>query len=108
MLKKVAINRKEIDKLIKMKKYDEAIKIVDNSRRLINDIAQNRVDKLVEYETILSEEKTTFLSIIENDINNRLLQDSDYILIDESYVKVMKEKFIQLKSIRGKKLMTRI
>lgn len=103
MLKKVAVNKNEINELIRLKKYQEAIECVENIRVIIKNMATVRVEKLIENNIILKEEKEIFYKIIEKDINNNLLQDKNYILIDESYVQMMENNLAQLKVIKNKR-----
>lgn len=103
MLKKVAVDKKEMDKLIKVRKYKEALDYINQVRNMIRIMSEDKVSKLIEYNIVLEEEKDTFFSIIEKDINNKLLEDSDYILVDEAYIKTMEEKFIKLRSLCDRK-----
>ena len=53
MLKKVAVNKIEIDKLIRFKKYDEAKNFIVHIRDVIELVSINRVNILIENEAIL-------------------------------------------------------
>lgn len=103
MLKKVAVNKSEINELIRLKKYQEAVEYISNIRVMIKNISDSRVEKLIENNIIFKEERETFYKVIEKDINKKLLQDKNYILIDESYVKLMEDNLTQLKVIKNKR-----
>ena len=103
MLRKVAVDRLQINKLIKLKKYKEAFDYINHVRKVIELVAINRVNKFIENKIILKEEKKLFLSLIQNNINNKLLEDNNYMLIDEEYIKTMKEKLTKMKEIINKK-----
>lgn len=107
MLKKVAIDKNEIDKLIKLKKYKEAFDYIAHVRSVIEIVSKTRVNKFIENKIILDKEKEVFLSLIQNNINNKLLEDENYILIDETYIEIMEEKLIKLKALRERKKITR-
>lgn len=100
MLKKVAVERKEIYRLIKMNLYKEAMDCLNSSREMINKLALIRVNKYLENEIILDSEKRTFINVIENDINKRLLENESYILMDENDIDNLQEKIIKIKSIK--------
>lgn len=107
MLKKVAIDKNEMDKLIKLKKYKEAFDYIAHVRSVIEIVSKTRVNKFIENKIILDKEKEVFLSLIQNNINNKLLEDENYILIDESYIEIMEERLIKLKALRERKKLTR-
>ena len=107
MLKKVAIDKMEIDKLIKLKKYKEAFDYIAHVRKVIELVAKNRVNKFIESNIILEEERELFVSLIQNNINNKLLEDSHYMLVDEKYISLMKEKMIRLQVYKDKRRIVR-
>lgn len=103
MLKKVAVDRLQINKLIKLKRYKEAFDYIDHVRKVIELVSISRVNKFIENNIILKEEKALFISLIQNNINNKLLEEDNYILVDEEYIKSMEEQLIKIKEIRDKK-----
>ena len=103
MLKKVAVDRLQINKLIKLKKYKEAIDYINHVRKVIDMVSISRVNRFIENKIILKEEKGLFVSLIQNNINNKLLEEETYILIDEEYVDLMIAKLSKIKEIRDKK-----
>ena len=103
MLNKVAIDRLQINKLIKLKKYKEAFDYINHVRKVIELVAVNRVNKFIENNIILKEERELFIFLIQNNINNKLLEEENYILIDEDYIEVMEEKLNKMKKIMDKK-----
>ena len=103
MLKKVAINKNEIDKLIRIKKYKEAYEYIEHVRSVIELVATSRVDKFIKNKIILEKERDVFLSLIQNNINNKLLEENNYILIDEKYVDSLGEKIERFKELRERK-----
>ena len=103
MLNKVAINKNEIDKLIKLKRYDEAKNYILDVRNMIDLVSTTRVNKFIENKIILEKEREVFHSLIENNINKKLLEEKNVILIDESYVKIFSEKINKMKSLRERR-----
>lgn len=103
MLKKVAVDRFQINKLIKLKRYKEAFDYINHVRKVIELVSLNRVNKFIENKIILKEEKKLFVSLIQNNINNKLLEEENYILVDEEYVEIMEENFNRLKQAVDKK-----
>lgn len=103
MLKKVAVDRLQINKLIKLKRYKEAFDYINHVRKVIELVSINRVNKFIDNNIILKEEKALFISLIQNNINNKLLEEENYILVDEDYIEVMEEKLMKIKEIRDKK-----
>ena len=105
MLKKVAVDRTQINKLIKLKKYKEALDYINHVRKVIELVAINRVNKFIENSIILKEEKSLFICLIQKNINNKLLEEKNYILVDEDYLDVMTKQLEEIKNIRNKKLL---
>ena len=103
MLNKVAINKNEIDKLIKLKRYDEAKNYILDVRNMIDLVSTTRVNKFIENKIILEKEREVFHSLIENNINKKLLEEKNVILIDESYVEIFSEKINKMKSLRERR-----
>lgn len=103
MLTKVAVDKFEIDKLIRIKKYNEAVNYIENVREVMSLVAMNRVNEFVEKRVISKKNKKLFFSLIIANINNKLLKDENYVLIDESYVRIQKEKEEKLKNIKKKR-----
>lgn len=100
MLKKVAVNKYEINRLIKLKLYKEARDYLMAVRETITRLALEKVEKYLENEIILESEKRHFLNIVENDINKKLLQYDNYVLMDENYINKVQENIIKLQSIK--------
>ena len=108
MLKKVAVDRFEINKLIRLKRSKEAKDYINHVRSVIEMVAVNRVNKFLENKIILKEEKNLFLKLIENNLNNKLLEEKNYILVDEDYIDRMGEQILYLKhAINRKKIIKR-
>lgn len=107
MLKKVAVDKDEINKLIRLKKYQEAKEFIRHIKDVIELVAINRVDSLIKTEAIIEKEKQTFIKIIQENIISKLLEDKDYILIDESYVDLMEERINKLKKLKERRKIIR-
>ena len=103
MLKKVAVDKVEIDKLIRLKKYNEAKDFISHIRDVIELVSINRVDVLIKSEVILDTEREGFIKIIQNNIISKLLEEEDYILSDESYVDSIRKRFFKLRKGNIKK-----
>ena len=100
MLKKVAVERKKLNRLISMNLYKEAKDYLMVVRETIEKLALEKVEKYLDNQIILESEKRVFLNIIENDINKKLLENKDYILIDEIYINKVQENILKLKSVK--------
>lgn len=103
MVTKVAIDKFEIDKLVRVKKYKEACDYIGHVREVIQIVATNRVNEFVDKKVISKKSKKLFFSLIVTNINNKLLKDDNYILIDESYVSYQREKEVKLRIIKEKR-----
>lgn len=101
MLKKVAVNKNEIYSLLRMNKYDEALKMIKDQKTNIENTALEIVNKYVKNEIILIEEKETFIKIIEKDINDKLIKDYSYILMDEDRLFLLYEKINTLRRAKS-------
>ena len=101
MLKKVAVNKNEIYSLLRMNKYDDALKMIKEQKSNIENTALEIVNKYVKNEIILQEEKDTFIKIIEKDINDKLIKDYSYILMDEERLNLLYEKMNKLRKSRS-------
>lgn len=101
MLKKVAVNKNEIYSLLRMNKYDEALKMIKYQKTNIENTALEIVNKYVKNEIILIEEKETFIKIIEKDINDKLIKDYSYILMDEDRLFLLYEKINTLRRAKS-------
>lgn len=97
---KVAVDKEEIDKLIMLRKYSDAIEHIKHVRDVIELVVVNRLDTLIKQEIIVKKEENTFYKIIRKGIIDKLLEDKDYVLMDESYVYNLKDKVIDLKKYR--------
>lgn len=106
MLKKVAINKNEIDKLIRMKKNKEAFEYIEHVRNVIELVAISRVDQFIKNKIILEKEREVFISLIQNNINNKLLEEKNYILIDETYISSLSTKIERFKELRERRKVT--
>lgn len=101
MLKKVAVNKNEIYSLLRINKYDEALKMIKDQKTNIENTALEIVNKYVKNEIILIEEKETFIKIIEKDINDKLIKDYSYILMDEDRLFLLYEKINTLRRAKS-------
>lgn len=101
MLKKVAVNKNEIYSLLRINKYDEALKVIKDQKTNIENTALEIVNKYVKNEIILIEEKETFIKIIEKDINDKLIKDYSYILMDEDRLFLLYEKINTLRRAKS-------
>ena len=108
MIKKVAVDKKEIDKLIRIRKYKEAKEMIAHIRDVITLCALKRVDALIEHNVILKEEKEGFIELIEENIVSKILEEKDYIEVDESYVDLMEKKQIDFDCLKKKLIKRRL
>lgn len=99
MLDKVAVDKLKIYELIRLKRYKEAFMYIEDVRKVIELAAKKRINKFIEEKIILKDEELLFLDIVEKDINNKLLEDKNYVLMNEMDVNLIKDKFLILKSI---------
>ena len=63
-----------------MEKYKEAIDYINHVRKMVELVSINRVNKFLENNIILKEEKSLFVSLVQRNINNKLLEEKNYIL----------------------------
>lgn len=105
MLTKVAVDKCEIDKLIRIKQYQKARNYIENVREVIEIVALNRVNEFVDKNIISKKNKKLFFSLIVTNINNKLLKDDGHILIDESYINSQIERDKKFKCIKEKRRM---
>ena len=103
MLDRVAIDKIKIYELIRRKEYEEAGFYIDNVRKVIELAAKKRVNKYIEENIIFKDEEELFFKIIENNINNKLIKDNGFVLMNENDVEIMKERLAKFKSITNKK-----
>ncbi len=99
-MKKVAVNKNEIYSLLRRNEYESALLTMNQQKKKIEDAALEIVNKYIQYEIILPQEKETFIKIIEKDINDKLIKDYSYILIDENRLNSLYEKISKLRSSR--------
>ena len=104
MNEKVVVDKKEIDRLIRLRKYDDAYNHISHVRDVIELVVVNRVEALLNNKVILEKEKRTFYKIIKDNIINKLLEEDDYIFIDETYIKEKEKQLLMLKEKRKLKV----
>lgn len=104
MVGKVVVDKKEIDRLIRIGKYDDAYKHINKVREVIELVVFNRIESLLKNNVISDKEKNTFYKLIKSNIFDKLLEDEDYILIDETYIDKKKNNLSSLKEKRRLKV----
>ena len=72
-------------------------------RKVIELAAKKRVNKYIEEKIIFKDEEELFFTIIENNINNKLIKDNGFVLMNENDVEMVKERLAKFKSITNKK-----
>ena len=100
MGRKIAVNKKELDKMLKVNDYEGLLNYISNIRKIIDIVSLNRVNDFINRKVILKEEKNLFHSLIFKNINNKLIEDEQYVLVDESDILNIKSKMEKLKKKR--------
>lgn len=108
MLDKVAVDKLKIYELIRLKRYKEAFMYIEDVRKVIELAARKRINRFIEEKIILKEEENLFFNVVCNNINNKLLEDKNYLLMDENDINSIKDKLMKFNSIKNKKRKWRV
>jgi len=108
MLDKVAVDKLKIYELIRLKRYKEAFMYIEDVRKVIELATKKRINKFIEEKIILKEEENLFFNVVCNNINNKLLEDKNYLLMDENDINSIKDKLMKFNSIKNKKRKWRV
>ena len=103
MLKKVAVNKDEIKRFIKVRNFKGAKEYITNIREMIHAMAMEKVKTYLKNELIIEKEINSFCKLNENTINKSILKDSKYCLMSEEDINSIEKNFIKLKAARTRK-----
>ena len=87
MLDKVAINKEEIETLIESQEYDLAIEQIEHVKDIMELITKDRVNKMIKEGIIFEQERRAFSKLIKDNINNKILEDPEYVLMSEEDIR---------------------
>lgn len=105
---KVAVDKLKMYKLIKLKKYKEAFLYIEDVRSVIELATKKRISQFLKEKIILKDEEDLFFYVVYNYINSKLLEDNNYVLMNEEDINCIKDKLIKFNAIKNKKRKSKV
>jgi hypothetical protein len=102
MQERVAVDKFEIYKLMRLKKYKDACLHLKDVRNVIEIATRKRINQFIKEKIIFKDEEELFFKVIYNNFNNKLLEDNCYALMNEEDLECVKKQIMKFSEAKNK------